>query len=82
MNYNLKILKALADETRLKIVDILFKDKKNVTEIVDLVKKGKKMIELSKRQGRRNQSKIEDDEIEIVRRDDKTKKKRRRIDTE
>ena len=47
MYYNLDILKALADETRLKIILILLKGEKNVSSMVKLVEKSQPNVSLA-----------------------------------
>ena len=47
MNYNIKILKSIADETRLNIILNLMKGSKNVSEIVKLVNKSQPNISIA-----------------------------------
>jgi DNA-binding transcriptional ArsR family regulator len=49
MSYNIKILKAIADETRLNILISLLKKEMNVFQITDAVKKSQPNISIALR---------------------------------
>ena len=64
MGYNLRILKALADDTRVQILLFLLKKENSVLEIVSVVKKSQPTISIALR-------KLEDAGLIVARKDGK-----------